>query len=207
MNFKFTKINRRKGVTLIEVLITMFIFTLILGALGSFVRDLYFYDDVFTGGLTSYDEARKILQPIASEIRSASPSSIGSYPIEKTGDTEFIFFTDSDNNGIKERIRYFLSGNIIKRGVIIPSGNPMQYLSTNETISEVVHGVINGTTPIFSYYNSGYNGNTASLPQPVSVLSVRLVKILLILDDNPNRPPSSVTVTTQVNIRNLKDNL
>lgn len=202
---KNIKIN--KGITLLETLIAMGIFSLIMIAIGAFAKDLFFYNDVFTGGLTSYDEARKVLQPIASEIRSASSSSLGSYPIEKAANTEFIFFSDIDNNGLKERIRYFIVGNILKRGVTIPTGSPLQYLSANETISDIVHGVSNGLTPIFSYYNSSYNGNTAALTQPVSIIDVRLVKITIVIDADPNRPPAPVTVTTQVNIRNLKDNL
>ncbi len=201
----YKKINR--GMTILEVVISIAIFSLIMGVIGTFARDLFYYNSIFSGGLTSYDEARKVLQPIASEIRSASASSLGSYSIEKTANTEFIFFTDIDNNGSKERIRYFLSGNIIKRGVIIPSGSPLQYLSANETITDIVHGVSNGLTPIFTYYNASYNGVTAPLTQPVSVVDVRLVKILFILDADPNRPPAPVTVTTQVSLRNLKDNL
>lgn len=201
------KKNMVSGFTLLELIISMGIFTLVLLAIGSFSRNIIYYNGVFTGGLTSYDQANKILQPISSEIRSASPSSLGSYAIEKTGTTEFIFFSDIDNNGLKERIRYYLSGLNLIRGVIIPSGSPLQYSSSNETTSTIVKGIRNGSSSIFTYYNSNYNGSTAPLTQPVSVLSVRLVKITLIIDDDPNRPPAPITVTTQVNMRNLKDNL
>ena len=172
-----------------------------------FSRNLFYYDSVFSGGLTSYDEARKVLQPIASEIRSASPSSLGAYPIEEANNTEFIFFTDTDNNGTKERIRYFLSGTTLERGVIVASGSPLQYLSANEVVTEIVHNVNNGATPIFSYYDSSYNGSSAALTQPLSIFAVRLVKITLVIDADPNRPPAPVTASTQVSIRNLKDNL
>lgn len=199
--------SNQDGFTLLEILITMVIFSLIMGIVVLFARDLFYYDNIFSGGLTSYDETRKILQPISSEIRSASPSSLGAYPIETTGNTTFTFFSDINNDGLKEKIRYFLSGTIMMKGVIIPSGNPLQYLSGTESLSEIIHNVRNGSTPIFNYYNSTYNGETPPLSQPVSVLSVRLVKITLILDANPNRPPAPMTVTTEVSIRNLKDNL
>jgi prepilin-type N-terminal cleavage/methylation domain-containing protein len=198
---------KNRGVTLLEVLITMAIFSLIVGVLGSFVRNIYYFENIFSGGITTYDEARKILQPIASEIRSASQSSLGSYPLEKTSPTEFIFYTDINNDGLKERIRYFISGDIMKRGVVYPTGNPIQYPLSSEKITNIVHGLKNEANPVFSYYNSSYNGNTSPLSQPVSIIDVRLVKILLILDADPKRPPAPVTVTTQVNIRNLKDNL
>lgn len=190
-----------------ELLVTMAIFLLIMGIVGKFAKDIFNYEDIFSSGLTAYDEARKVLQPIASEIRSASSSSLGSYPIETTGTNNFIFFTDINNDGLKERIRYYLSGTTLMRGVISPSGSPLQYLSGNETTTEIVHGVRNGSTAIFTYYDTNYSGSSSPLSAPISVFNVRLVKITLIIDDNLNKPPTAVTVTTQVTIRNLKDNL
>jgi len=207
INNSYQKIQKNKGVTLVELVVAIAVSVIILTAVTLFARNLFYYDSVFSGGLTSYDEARKVLQPIASEVRSASPSSLGAYPIEKSDNTEFIFFADIDNNGIKERIRYFLSGTILKKGITIASGSPLQYLTSNETVTEIVHNVRNGATPIFSYFDSNYNGSSAALTQPVSIFAIRLVKITLILDADPNRPPAPVTASTQVSIRNLKDNL
>lgn len=207
MNNYKKDIKKNKGITLIELLITLAIFVLIMGAISYFVRDLFFYEDVFSGGLTSYDEARKIFQPIASEIRSASPSSLGAYSIEEAGVTSFIFFSDINNDGLKERIRYYLSGTNLMRGEITPTGTPLQYLSNTETVSEIIHGIRNDSVPIFTYYDSSYNGSSAPLTQPISILNVRLLKITLVIDNDVNKPPAPVTVTTQISIRNLKDNL
>lgn len=199
--------NLKSGFTLLEILITVAIFSLILGAVSLFARDIFYYNNLFSGGLASYDDAKKILQPVASEIRSASPSSLGGYNIEIADNNNFAFFTDIDNDGLKERIRYFLSDNILKKGVIVPSGSPLQYSSANEVITDVVTNIRNDTTPIFSYYDTNYNGTTSPITIPVSVSNIRLVKVNLIIDADPNRPPSPITVTTEVSIRNLKDNL
>jgi prepilin-type N-terminal cleavage/methylation domain-containing protein len=199
--------SRQDGFTLLEIIFTMAIFVVIMGVVSLFARDMFYYDNIFSGSLTSYDDAKKILQPISSEIRSASPSSLGAFPIETAGDTALTFFSDINNDGLKERIRYYLSGNILMKGIIIPSGIPLQYISNTEKLSQIVDNVRNGSTPIFAYYDSSYNGTTSPLTQPVSILSVRLVKITLILDADPNRPPLPMTVLTEVSIRNLKDNL
>ncbi len=199
--------KKNKGMTLIEIIVAISIFIMIMIVVSKFVGDIFHYEDVFSGGLTAYDEARRVLQPVASEIRSASPSSLGAYSIETAGDNSFIFFADINNDGLKEKIRYYLSGTILMKGVTIPSGNPLQYLSNNETSSEIIHGIVNGSTPIFTYFDTNYNGSNSPLISPVSVLNVRLIKITLMVDDNINKPPGAVTVTTQVAVRNLKDNL
>jgi prepilin-type N-terminal cleavage/methylation domain-containing protein len=199
--------KQNKGFTLIEIIVTIGIFSVIMGAVSLFSRDIFYYNNIFSGGLTSYDEAKKILQPVASEIRSASSSSLGGYSIEMADDNNFIFFTDIDGDGLKERVRYFLDNNTFKKGIIIPSGSPLQYLSINETITDVVNDIINDTIPIFTYYDTSYNGSSDPLSTPISISNIRLVKITLIIDADPNRPPAPMTVTTEVNIRNLKDNL
>ena len=201
------RIKKNNGFTLTEIIVTVAIFSLIIIVSSKFFGDIFRYEDIFSGGLSAYDEARQILQPVASEIRSASPSSLGGYPIESASENSFVFFADLDGDGLKERIRYYLSGSILMRGIINPTGNPLEYDPQSEITSEIVHGVINGSTPIFTYYDSNYNGNSSPLISPFSVLLIRLVKINLIIDKDINNPPSEIMVTTQVVVRNLKDNL
>jgi hypothetical protein len=70
-----------------------------------------------------------------------------------------------------------------------------------------VHDVVDSS--IFEYYDSNYDGTASSsaLIFPVAPIEVRLVKITLDIDSDPNKPPEPFTVTTQVSIRNIKDNL
>ncbi len=199
--------KNQKGFTLLEMVISLAIFSLVLGLVSLFARNIFYYGSIFSGGLSAYDESKKILQPIASEIRSTSQSSLGSYALEATEDNNFIFFADINNDGLRERVRYFLSGSTLRKGVIVPSGAPLVYSSSSEILSDVVHNLRNNGTPIFNYYNASYNGNTAALTQPINILDVRLIKITLIIDTDPNRSPTPVTVTTQISLRNIKDNL
>ena len=88
--------------------------------------------------------------------------------------------------------------------MIIPSGSPLAYTAT-ETITTLLSNVTNAS--IFSYYNSSYDGTTAALTTPIDVSAVRLVKITATIDDDPARPPAPTTFTTQISLRNVKDNL
>lgn len=200
-------INKNRGITLIEVLVSIALFSVVILLIGLFTRNIFYYNSVFSGGLSSYDQLKKVLYPIASEIRSASPSSLGSYPIETAENNNFVFFADINGDGLKERVRYFLSNKTLKKGVIIPSGVPLSYQSSNEIVTDIVNNVVNGTVPVFNYYDTNYNGSNSSLSSPIDILSVRLVKITIISDTDPNRPPAPITITTQASMRNLKDNL
>ena len=203
----FFKKDFKKAFTLIETLIAVAIFTVIIGIVSLFARDTIFYKEVFFDSLTASDDARHILQPIANEIRSASPSSLGSYPLETVSETILIFYTDIDDDGLKDRVKYYLNGDIFTKSVIKPTGNPLAYAVVNEKITPLINDVANAGVPIFSYYDTGYDGASAPMTQPVSIPAIRLIKINLVIDDNPTQPPAPFSVTTQVSLRNLKDNL
>ena len=207
-----TKIQYKKsiGFSMIELIIGISLLLMIGVAIWTFQKDIFSLNSTISDSVVAQDDVRRIFKTITSEIRSASASSIGGYSIDSATSTSFIFYSDINDNGIKERIRYFLDGNTLKKGIVEPSGNPIIYNLANEKISEIVHNIRNidnNTAPIFSYYDTNYDGSTPPLADPVNILAIRLVKITVIVDQDTSKLPSAVTFTTQVSIRNLKDNL
>ena len=196
----------KKGFTLIEILIAISIFIAIVGVLTLFVINIFNYNSYIGAKLTTADINREALRKITAEIRSASISSNGAYPIDTANATSFSFYVDINNDGLKEKIRYFVNGTTLKRGVIKPTGNPPVYNSGNEIVTDFVKNLTN-TSSIFSYYDENYDGTTAPLPTPININLIRLVKITITSDTNLNRAPGADTLTTQISIRNLKDNL
>jgi len=199
------KLNQ-KGFSLIEIMVSLTIFLLVGVAIWSFQRNIFMLNDFIANDLDIQKEARKTFKQISSEIRSISQSSTGAYPIEVASPNSFIFYSDIDNDAIQERIHYFLSGNTLKKGVTKPSGAPLTYDTDNEVVIEVIHNIIVGT-PIFSYYDAEYDGTKPALTDPIDLLAIRLAKISITTDVDPNRPSAPFSITTQVSMRNLKDNL
>ena len=195
------------GFSMIEIVVVIFILGLIGVTVWSFQSDIFLLNNIISGNITSQEEARNSFKTMTSEIRSISPSSLGAYPIYEANFNSFTFYSDIDDDGLKERIRYFLNGNILNKGVLKPSGNPLAYNPANEEIKEIIHNISNGSTPIFDYYDTNYDGATLPLSQPINIVAVRLVKITVIVNRNSSNPPSLITFTTQVSMRNLKDNL
>jgi prepilin-type N-terminal cleavage/methylation domain-containing protein len=197
--------NKKQGFTLVEILIATFILTLIGIAVVKFQIDIFSLNKMSSSNLVAQESARQIFKNFTSEVRSMSPSNAGAYYIDQAATSSLTFYTNIDNDSDTEKVRYFLSGTTFKKGVINPTGNT--YNPGNETIKELAHGITNATTSIFSYYDNGYDGTSAPLSQPVNTSATKLIKINLIIDEDTTKLPPPLYMTTQVSIRNLKDNL
>lgn len=198
-------LNHKRGFTIVETLFGISIFIMIILAISLFSRNIWIYNSFIFSGLTNADAGRQILKSITAEVRTASTADTGAYVINQATESSFIFYSDIDNDGLKEKVRYFLSGSSFQKGIIKPTGSPLIYNPTNEKISTLISNVTNSS--IFYYYDKNYDGTTAALSSPVNIPSIRLVKITITIERDPNRSPVPATFTTQVSIRNLKDNL
>lgn len=195
------------GFSLLEIVITTGILGLIMLGVGMFQANIFVHNTSLSGQLTSQHESRRAIEQIVTELRASSFAGNGAYPIESATATSLVFYTNVDSNGDIERIRYFMNGNILQRGIIKPSGsNPIVYTGT-ETINTMVTHVINGATALFTYYDTSYTGSGTPLSSPVNVNAVRYVHITLIIDKDLNRPPLPLRVEGGASVRNLKDNL
>jgi type II secretory pathway pseudopilin PulG len=199
------KQKNKKGSTLLEILFGISIFILIVVALTLFSRNFWVYTSFISAGLDDADAGRQVIKTMVAEIRKASTANTGAYVINLATASAFTFYSDIDNDTLKEKVRYFLSGNLLQKGVTKPTGSPLTYDVLNEKITTLVSNVTNSS--IFDYYDTNYDGSTAPLSSPVAISSIRLIKITITKEKDPNRSPVPVTFSTQVSIRNLKDNL
>jgi prepilin-type N-terminal cleavage/methylation domain-containing protein len=200
-------LNYKKGFTLVELLISIFIISLLTVVINSFARDVFYMSYTLSDSMSAQFDARHIVDSMASELREASQSSLGAYPLVLTGDNSITFYSDLNNDGLEEQVRYFLSSTTLEQGVVVPTGSPLSYNQANEKISTLISSVVSSSTqPIFQYYPSTYAGTSSPLTQPVNINNVSFVKITVIIDKNTNHAPSQVVVTSGVSLRNLKSN-
>ena len=198
----------KKGVTLVEVLVSVGVIVLITITASTFQKDIFTLNFSLQNNLNAQLDARHLVKVMVAELRKTTQSSTGAYPIELASTTTITFYSDVNNNGSIDKVRYFVSGSTIKKGVITPTGNPLTYNPGSEVLSTLIDSVVSSSTlPVFQYYPSSYTGTTSPLTQPVDVSQVRLVKITVIIDKDPNKSPAPIVVTSSVSLRNLKDNL
>ncbi len=198
----------KKGFTLIEILVAIGIFTGITLVLSNFQKDIFVNNTFIKNSLVAESEARGALKRAIAELRAASSSNNGLYPLAVADKNTITFFSDIDRDGLRERVRYFVATSSLWRAVTKPTGEPYSYLDSNEKITMAVHDIVNPTsTPVFNFYDKTYNGTTSPMSWPVDIANVRLVRMTILIDTDPVRSPKVMTFSSQVMIRNLKDNL
>lgn len=202
------KFNYKRGITLVEIVLVVGIFAMISVAVTGLQRDIFVNNKFSADSLTGIQDARSIISTMVRELRSASAGNTGAFAIIQASTSTVSFYSDTDGDTLKEQIRYYLSTTTLMKGTIKPSGSPLTYNPNNEKISYLAYNVRNSsTTPLFEYFDSDYVGTSSPLVQPVTTTQVHLVKINLMIDVDPYKAPLIKTYTSQVNIRNLKDNL
>lgn len=197
-----------KGFTLIEVLTTIAIFILVLGGLTGAVLGLYRAHHYTFQQAQAITEARESIKVMIREIREARPGDDGSYIIEKGDDYEFIFYSDIDKDGDTERVRYFIDETDFKKGVINPFGELSYYVTDPEDpeYSEevvILSRYVRNQPPIFHYFD----GDMQELPAPARLKDTKLMRLYLVINVDPNKPPQDFILENDVQLRNLKTNL
>jgi prepilin-type N-terminal cleavage/methylation domain-containing protein len=203
-------VRSQKGLTLVEMLVAMVIFSLIL--IGALMLIKYIYKNygfAMEQGL-SLNEVQKGLKVLTDDIRGGRQADSGAYAVVSANKFDFVFYADIDNDNITERIHYYFQNNSIKKGVTSPAGTPASYPSEDQSTTTLVTHVINtDDQPLFYFYDTNYPTDQTNNPLavPISDVSkIRLVKIDMFYNLDPFRAPNNIRLESFVEMRNLKDN-
>ncbi|PIT91163.1 hypothetical protein COU17_01830 [Candidatus Kaiserbacteria bacterium CG10_big_fil_rev_8_21_14_0_10_49_17] len=192
-----------RGFTFIETIVVISIFTVMIGAIVSSV--LAFYRGNTNALEQSYavNSARRGVEFAVRDMREATYSDEGAYPIISIDPQEFYFYSDIDRDNSVERVRYFADGTFLYKGVTESAGDPPTYSDANEVTSIISEDVRNGEqgVSIFRYYDE--TGNEV-VDFDAGITDVVFVSINLIVNINPIRLPNEFTLRSSATLRNLK---
>lgn len=208
-NYRDGHYKNTKGFTLVETLVTIFVFTLIISGSAVLFKEVFSNSNQKNIALSNIDQARLAEFNFVNEIRSATMGNDGSYPVSMASSSEIVIYTGYGSSGLAvNRIRYYVVGSTLYKGLVVPTGNPLSYNLSSEKVSQIQSGVTNGTSPVFYYYDADYAGTSTPLAYPVNLNKVRFVKMnLILLKQDISNATSTFTVSAGATVRSLKDNL
>ncbi|MDO8529575.1 MAG: prepilin-type N-terminal cleavage/methylation domain-containing protein [bacterium] len=198
-----------KGMTLVEMLIAIFIFTMsIAGFSMLFVQSWKSNSYTLEMGESSMAASQGV-NKMVNYIRGARQSDNGAYPIKSADENDLVIYADYDKDDVTERLHFYKNGQDILMGATNPTaGMPKTYPSGDELILTLASHIVNDSNaPIFYYYDQNYPGDAINNPMsvPAVAFNVRLIKIYLKINIVSNRAPDNIEMQSFVEIRNLND--
>jgi prepilin-type N-terminal cleavage/methylation domain-containing protein len=149
-----------QGFTLVELLVTMMVASILAGAMiGLYLGVIRSVADT-QNRIINQDDARTAMNEIARYVRMASSSASNQTSITDAvalaGPQEMVFFADINGDGISDKVRFYLDGTTMRMATVAPntSHSPATYPAYSSDGIVVMHGIRNGTLPIFTYYQT-----------------------------------------------------
>ncbi|MEK7093268.1 MAG: type II secretion system protein [Patescibacteria group bacterium] len=194
-----THMNAR-GVTLIETLVWIVLFTFVMLAIMQSV--LYFYrtNNYVIQESTAVSSVQRGIDSMVRVIRESAYSDTGAYPVVSIATSSVTFYANTDTDTSVEKVRYYISGTTLYLGVVNPTGDPAVYTGAEATttISDNIKN-ISQSVNLFTYYDQ----NGALISDYTKVGDVRFVTLNLVADIDPNRAPTLITLRSSAALRNL----
>jgi hypothetical protein len=188
--------------TLLEGMVWIGVFLAVMLAITTSI--LYFYrtSDYALNQASATISAERGIEAIIRTIRYATYAGNGAYPIVSIGLHDVSLYADIDGDAGIEKVRYYVSGSSLMRGIVEPSGDPIVYTGT-ETSSVVSDNVRNldasvGTTT-FLYYDE----NGGEITDYANIGGVRFVTAVVLVDVDPRRSPTPLSLRSSSALRNL----
>lgn len=190
-----------RGMTLVETVVWVAITSMIMLAIVQSVQAFYRTNTYTIEQAAAISSAQRGIESMVKTMREAAYSSNGAWPIISLATSSVSLYADIDEDPFIERVRFFLQGDSLMRGVIDPSGDPPVYTNpeTLSSVSDYVRNTEQGV-PMFQYYDVA----GALMPDLTKIAEVRFIQATVVVNINPNRLPNQFTLRSTAALRNLK---
>jgi len=190
----------KNGFTLIEVIISIAIFSMLILATNLLFISLYRQQGASMAITERTQSMNVLIGRMSKEIREGNVGEKGQSFFAIAEDKTLAFYSDVDNDDVTEKVIYALTGTDLKKTVIEP-GADLEYGGTGVT-SVVCVDVRNDATPIFTYYDDNYTGSEPALSGSFAVVDIKLIGISLTGNIYSQNQTHTIYIQTKVQVRN-----
>lgn len=192
----------QSGMSLIETIVVLAIFTILSLAIMNMVASFYRYNAYTVAQAYQVDYARRGVELLVRDLREMTYSDNGAFPLVSSTSSSISFYSDIDRDSSVELVKYEITNQTLYKYVYEASGAPAVYPAIptrTEIISEYVHNDLESVT-LFTYADRQGNIITSS-----SVSEVRFINIALVVNVDPIREPGKYHLRSSASLRNLKE--
>ncbi|MEK7627804.1 MAG: hypothetical protein AAB421_00090 [Patescibacteria group bacterium] len=191
----------QRGLTFIEVLVWISVFLSAMWAIVGSILGFYRANTYTLEQAQAVSSARRSVEGVVAVIREANYSSEGAYPVISMSTSSISFYADIDDDLLLEKVRYFVEGTNLKRGVVDPTGDPPAYTGA-EVVTVVADYIrnIEQNKNAFTFYDVA----GAQITNLSQVTALRFVRTDMVVNVSPEKLPNELTLRTSATLRNLR---
>ena len=198
--------TEQNGMTLLEVVIAVGIFTVLSLVITASAADFYRINSYTIEQTEEIENARRGMTQWNRDVKEVTSGEDGSFPIVVIDQHRFGYFSDTDQDDEVEYIEYILASTTLRKFTYSATGTPSVYNyvtpEKTEILSLYVQNINQGTSTFLYYDNAG---NSLSSTSPV--IDVRYIRAQFIINIDQYRSPGEFMLRSSIAPRNLKDNL
>jgi prepilin-type N-terminal cleavage/methylation domain-containing protein len=198
--------SAQKGMTLVEMIIAIGIYTVLMLAITSSTTTFYRYNAYALEQANEVDNARRGVTQWNRDVKEMTTAEDGTWPMAISGEHRLGYYSDTDRDDSVEYVEYILASTTLRKFTYNPTGSPATYDLTTpdseEILSEYVQNRNQATSTFFYYDNNG-----VQLASTSPIINIRYIQMQIIVNIDPDRNPGEFMLRSSLAPRNLKDNL
>jgi type II secretory pathway component PulJ len=206
MKIKSVMHNKQSGMTLMEAVILIGIYTILSLAISNGVTEFYRFNAYTLEQAEEIENARRGMTQWNRDAKELTSGENGAYPIAEIDEHTFGYYSDTDLDNSVEYVEYRLASTTLRKFTYNATGTPIGYNltspDTEQILSLYVQNIGQGIST-FKYFDNA--GNQLSSTSPV--VDVRFIQAQFIINIDQNRSPGEFMLRSSIAPRNLKDNL
>ena len=197
---RYTKQGNGRGLTLLETLVWIGMFTMVMGAIVSTMVYFYRANSYTLQGAIAVTSAQHGVDTMIRTIRQAAYASNGAYPIVSLAANDLVLYANIDADSAIERVHYYVQGTNLYQGILDPTGDPPVYSGTESVsvLADNVQNLAQGTNA-FTYFDAG----GLQMADLTKISDVRFVTVNLLVDTDTSRLPGPTTIRSSAAMRNI----
>lgn len=198
-----TRYETQQGLTLVEALVVIALFTVLSFALTTSISSFYRFNAYTIAQAYQVNHARRGVEFLVRDVREMTYADDGTFPLARMEPDLVGFYSDIDRDNSVEYVEYELVDTVFQKRIYDAAGSPPVYDETPEETLTISEYVQNGLQDIdtFTYYDR--NGVPASAT--TTVTDIRYVEVQIVVNIDPVRDPDEFMLRSSAALRNLKE--
>jgi len=206
MSMKLFPRRFQAGMTLVETVVAIGIYTILILAITGSVTSLYQTNAYALGQANEVDNARRGMTQWNRDAKEMTQGEDGTFPVAVIEEHKLGYFSDTDQDTSVEYVEYILASTTLTKYTYNATGTPAVYDFSSpdeaQTLSLFVQNINQATSTFFYFDETG-----AALSSTSPLVRVKYIKAQIIVNIDPFRSPGEFMLRSSIAPRNLKDNL